>query len=70
MLQKKIGKLRSAAEQFRHDAERASAHTNFKQAVISMDACVLELQCLLQRGLASHSHQQGPSTSAAATDGG
>jgi len=44
MLRKKIGKLRSAAEQFRHDAPIASDHTNFKQAVLSMDACIAELQ--------------------------
>src|SRR5262245_26527289 len=48
MLRKKIGKLRKAAEKFRHDAPLASDHTNFKQAVISMDACVRELDAILQ----------------------
>ena len=48
MLTKKIGKLRAAAEQFRHDAPNASAHTNFQQAVISMDACVDALSGLLE----------------------
>jgi hypothetical protein len=48
MLNKKIGKLRKAAEQFRIDAPEASIHTNFQQAVISMDACVAELQKLLE----------------------
>ena len=47
MLRKKIGKLRTAAAQFRQDAPAASTHTNFQQAVVSMDACVEELQeCL------------------------
>ena len=53
MLRKKIGKLRQAADQFRTDAPLASTHTNFQQAVVSMDACVGELQSLLdlaQRG--------------------
>ena len=50
MLGKKLGKLRKAAEQFRIDAETASTHTNFKQAVISMDACVEELQSLQRDG--------------------
>lgn len=47
MLSKKLGKLRAAAEQFRQDAPNASAHTNFQQAVISMDACVAGLTELL-----------------------
>jgi hypothetical protein len=48
MLRKKIGKLRKAADQFRHDAPLASGHTNFQQAVISMDAVLRELELLLQ----------------------
>lgn len=48
MLTKKIGKLRAAAEEFRQDAPKASAHTNFQQAVISIDACVAELTGLLE----------------------
>ncbi len=47
MLKKKIGKLRKAAEKFRHDAPLASTHTNFQQAVVSMDACVAGLDELL-----------------------
>jgi hypothetical protein len=50
MLGKKLGKLRKAAEQFRIDAETASTHTNFKQAVISIDACVAELESLQKAG--------------------
>ncbi len=46
MLEKKIGKLRQAAGQFRIDAPKASAHTNFQQAVISIDACVEEWERL------------------------
>lgn len=48
MLRKKIGKLRSAAAQFETDAPRASTHTNFQQAVISMNACVRELEAVMQ----------------------
>lgn len=47
MLKKKIGKLRKAADQFRHDAPIASDHTNFKQAVISIDACIAEWNSIL-----------------------
>ncbi len=50
MLQKKVGKLRKAAEQFAVDALKASTHTNFQQAVKSMNVCVRELQILSQRG--------------------
>jgi hypothetical protein len=50
MLGKKIGKLRQAADKFRNDAPVASTHTNFQQAVISMDACVEQLQDLLSAG--------------------
>jgi hypothetical protein len=50
MLRKKIGKLRTAAVKFRADAAEASSHTNFQQAVISMDACVDELEALLATG--------------------
>jgi hypothetical protein len=48
MLRKKIGKLRTAAADFRRDAPAASGHTNFKQAVLSMDACLAELEEVLQ----------------------
>jgi len=47
-LRKKIGKLRAAAEQFRIDAPVASDHTNYRQAVISMDGCVTELESILK----------------------
>lgn len=50
MLRKKIGKLRKAVEQFREDAPQASTHTNFQQAVISVAACVEDLQFLLETG--------------------
>jgi hypothetical protein len=47
MLRKKIGKLRQAAAEFRHDAPLASGHTNFQQAVISIDGCVSDLEQIL-----------------------
>jgi hypothetical protein len=52
MLQKKLGKLRRASEQFAQDAPQASTHTNFVQAVISLRAAVASLERLLQEGLA------------------
>jgi hypothetical protein len=48
MLRKKIGKLRNAAAEFRKDAPLASTHTNFQQAVISIDTCVRELETVLK----------------------
>ncbi len=50
MLNKKVGKLRKAAEQFAIDAAKASTHTNFQQAVKSMNVCVRELQLLSAKG--------------------
>ena len=47
MLRKKIGGLRKAAAQFRDDAPKASSHTNFQQAVLSIEACVRELEAVL-----------------------
>ncbi len=51
MLQKKIGTLRKATEQFRIDTEEASTHMNFKQAVVSMDACIEGLDTLIEASL-------------------
>ena len=50
MLRKKLGKLRTAAREFQQHAAEASMHTNFQQAVVSMDACVEELERLLDTG--------------------
>lgn len=47
MLGKKIGKLRKATEQFAIDAPEASIHTNFQQAVISMQTVVDEVESIL-----------------------
>jgi hypothetical protein len=47
-LRKKISKLRAAADQFRTDAPVASDHTNFRQAVISMDGCIAELDAVIK----------------------
>ena len=60
MLRKKLGKLRKAAEQFRVDAAEASTHTNFKQAVISLDACVQQLEELLKAGQAAVEQTSNP----------
>ena len=49
MLQKKLGKLRRAGEQFAQDAPQASTHTNFVQAVVSMRAAVETLERLLKQ---------------------
>lgn len=51
MLDKKLGSLGKATEQFALDAPNASTHTNFVQAVISIRACVEELSTLLAEGL-------------------
>ena len=56
MLRKKIGKLKAAADQFRHDAPTASMHTNFQQAVLSIDICVNELADLLEAAESSPSN--------------
>lgn len=48
MLRKKIGRLRAAAVEFRKDAAVASTHTNFQQAVISLEACIQELDAVLK----------------------
>ncbi len=51
MLQKKIAKLKKAAREFEKDAPLASTHTNFKQAVYSMNTCCEQLQSLLNDGI-------------------
>lgn len=51
MLDKKLSELRKAADQFAIDAPQASTHTNFAQAVISIQASVAELELLLAEGL-------------------
>jgi hypothetical protein len=48
-LRKKLSKLKSAAAQFAMDAPLASDHTNFRQAVISIDGCVRELEEIVGR---------------------
>lgn len=50
MLGKKIVGLRRATERFRIDAPLASTHTNFQQAVRSMDICLGRLEQLLDEG--------------------
>ena len=46
MLAKKVPKLRRAAEAFRVNAAAASTHTNWQQAVVSLDAVVAGLAAL------------------------
>lgn len=60
MLRKKIGKLRKAADLFRHDAPLASGHTNFQQAVISIDASVRDLELILQEVAPTIESTDGP----------
>lgn len=48
MLAKKLGRLKKGSEEFARQAAIASEHTNFQQAVVSMDACVEELTELLE----------------------
>lgn len=67
MLRKKLGKLRAAAVQFRTDAPNASSHTNFAQAVISMDACIEDLTGLLAEGQTLISSPSSPLPSSART---
>lgn len=57
MLRKKIGRLRAAAKQFRRDAQAASTHMNFRQAVLSMDACVARLEQLLATAWSVYSEE-------------
>ena len=47
MLAKKVPKLRRAAAAFRTNAAAASTHTNWQQAVVSLDAVVAGLSDLL-----------------------
>lgn len=51
MLDKKLGKLRAATQQFAIDAPKISVHTNFVMAVRSLQICVRELEELLHAGL-------------------
>ena len=44
---KKIAKLKAASAQFKQDAWSASTHTNFQQAVMSMEYCVEQLEAIL-----------------------
>lgn len=46
---KKIGKLKAAVEQFKEDAWRASTHTNFQQAVISVEYSTQQMDDILQQ---------------------
>ena len=62
MLRKKIGKLRQAAAKFREDAPTASTHTNFQQAVISIDVCVRDLEMIMKVVQSPSSGNESPAT--------
>ena len=47
MLEKKLGKFRTAIEKFAEDAPKASSHTNFAQCVVSIRGCVTGLAACL-----------------------
>jgi hypothetical protein len=46
---KKIGKLRKAVIQFREDAWRASTHTNFQQALVSIEHATDRMESILHQ---------------------
>ena len=46
---KKIGTLRKAVTQFREDSWRASTHTNFQQAVMSVDHATTRMEFILEQ---------------------
>lgn len=46
-VRKKLGKLRKASEQFKDDAWKASTHTNFQQAVMSVIYATEQMEGLL-----------------------
>jgi hypothetical protein len=68
MLQKKLGKLRRASEQFAQDGPHASTHTNFVQAVVSMRAAVVALGNLLPAGLTATERAGGPAVMESSAD--
>ena len=47
-LRTKISKLKQAATQFGKDAPVASDHENFRQALMSLDGCVAQLEGILK----------------------
>lgn len=63
ILQKKLAKFRAAVEQFATDAPKASAHTNFAQAVISIRGCADELRSILEQAT-----QRTPESAASASE--
>lgn len=50
MLKKKLGRFRKAVDQFKKDSPLASTHTNFQQAVLSIETCLHDLEELHQLG--------------------
>ena len=62
MLAKKVPKLRRAADQFRTHAAAASTHTNWQQAVVSLDAVVAGLSALLPPRVAPPASPRPPTS--------
>ncbi|QDU78658.1 hypothetical protein Pla110_03620 [Polystyrenella longa] len=61
MLKKKLSRFRKAVAEFRDDAFNASTHTNFHQAVASIEVCLADLEELLQIGQKSLANSEtGP----------
>ncbi|MCA9039252.1 MAG: amidohydrolase [Planctomycetaceae bacterium] len=50
MLKKKLGRFRKVVDEFRDLAVQISTHTNFQQAVASIETCLADLEELLQIG--------------------
>lgn len=46
---KKLGKLKKAAAEFKDNAWKASTHTNFQQAVLSVEYSAEQMQLLLDQ---------------------
>lgn len=59
MLGKKIGKLKKAVAEFAVEAPKASTHTNFQQASMSVHVAVGELESLLGQWRLMRSDERG-----------
>lgn len=68
MLHKKLDGLKEASAQFAKDAPLASGHTNFQQAVVSIAACVEELEAILSRNYVPPKPPPSPRPTAAGAE--
>jgi hypothetical protein len=69
VLHKKLDGLKNASVQFAIDAPLASGHTNFQQAVISIAACVDELDAILARNYTPPKPPRSARPTAAGSEG-